>query len=797
MVRTIPVLKPEQLVLLNWTSPKILETFESYATGSCAERPPVAASGCSFSLALFQDVRLHNQVFSETFAFARLGRRSINISGQAGWAQGELISGDYFGGLGVQPVLGRAISEADNKIGAPPVADVSYGFWKWRFGGDPAAIGRRVIISNVPFTIVGVMPKEFFGVERGFPRDFWAPIAMQPRLETGDLGTAKLVHANYWWLAIMGRLKPGISSAAARANLDSIFLQSLSAGQARPLKSVDTPRIYLASASRGIETLRDLYSKPLWILSGVALLVLLAACANVANLLLSRALARHREMAVRRALGASRIRLVRQLLTESLLLALIAGLVGLTLAYIGSRLLITMTSTWGEPITLTVGPTPSVVGFITVVALLTGLLFGLAPAWRVSHGEFATALRSADERQSRKNGQIRLGLGEGLVALQVALTLLLIFGAGLFTRTLANLKTEDLGFSRKGVLLFSVNPGETYKGERLADYYRRVFARLDRLPGVISTTTSSMALAGTDYSMSPVFISDYTPRSNRDTMVYKLSVGAKFFETVGIPLLLGRGITYRDIESSNPVAVVNEAFVHRYLPNEHPIGRYFRWDKKGKDVEIIGIARNIRNVDVRTPPGPMVYSALSLFGDDGASEVLFSVRSAGDASALIPEVRSAVAELDGSVPISQIRTQNEVIEESFWDVRLIAVLSGTFGILALVLAASGLYGVMSYAVSRRTREIGVRMALGAEPRRILTMILVHALTTVLIGIGVGLGVALASVRLVRNELFEVGPFDPTAVVASILLIVVVAGFSAYRPASRACRLEPMTSLRQE
>jgi len=434
---------------------------------------------------------------------------------------------------------------------------------------------------------------------------------------------------------------------------------------------------------------------------------------------------------------------------------------------------------------------------MTAFALFTGLLFGLAPAWRISRGESATSLRSADERQSRKNGQIRFGLGEGLVALQVALTLLLIFGAGLFTRTLVNLKTEDLGFSRKRVLLFSVDPRETYKGERLTDYYRRVYARLDRLPGVISITTSSMALAGADYSMSPVFISGYTPRSNRDTMVYKLSVGPNFFETVGIPLLLGRSIALRDIEGSNPVAVVNEAFVRRYLSDKHPIGRYFRWNKKGKDVEIIGVSRDIRNVDVRTPPGPMVYSTLSLIGNDGASEVLFNVRSAGDASALIPYVRSAVVELDRSVPISQIRTQNEVIEESFWDVRLIAVLAGTFGFLALVLAASGLYGVISYAVSRRTREIGVRMALGAEPRRVLAMILVQALTTVLIGIGIGLGVALASVRLVRNELFEVGPSDPTTVAASIFLIVVVAGLSAYWPARRACHLEPMTSLRQE
>jgi len=807
MLKMLPVKNPEQLQTLNWAYhasawPEGL--WHSYSTGPCPHETEFTL-GCSFSYPTFEDIRAQNEVFSHVFALTGAGPLNLSLNGHAALVQGEFVSGDYFSGLGVQALSGRTFTGDDDKPSASPVAVVSYGYWGRRFGRDPAVVGKVVTLNGVPFTIVGVTPPEFFGAEPGRSPEVWIPLRMEPLVNAArwfQPEKSPFNQRDHWWLRIMGRLKPGVSEQQARAALDVIFRQSITAGLASPPKPEKLPWIWLVPGGKGIETLRREFSKPLFVLMTVVGLVLLIACANVANLLLARATTRQKEIAVRSALGAGRRRLIRQLLTESVLLAFVGGGVGLLMAYWGTRLLVGLMTTSWLSINLDTRPDWRVLSFTTTVSVLTGLLFGLAPALQSTRVNLVPALKENPGNLvagTRPIGKVRLGLAKGLVISQVATSLLLLIGAGLFVRTLVNLETLDVGFNRRNLLLFGIDPTLSgYKGQRLANLYRELQERLQALPGVKSVSLSQHSLISGSYNSNDISIEGYKPRLGEDMEAATLSVAPRFFETMGIPLLLGRTIGPQDNESAPKVAVINQAMARRFFPGENPVGKRFSWGdgKKGYDIEIIGVVRDAKYHQVRGEAPPTVYVPYSQ-KLDWLGPMHFEVRTAGDPHDWIPAVRQMMQSVEENVPLFDVKTQTEEIDETLFQERLFAKLTSFFGLLALLLACIGLYGIMAYAVVRRTNEIGIRMALGAQRSDVLGMVLGESLLLVTVGIALGLPVALAATRLLKSFLFGLTPNDPVAIVASILLMAAVAAFAGYLPARRASRVDPMVALRYE
>ena len=822
LLKMLPIRNPQQLRQVLWAGPHDpgeLRLRNAYSGGFCSFDEPDVEMGCSFSYPTFDQVREQGQGFSHVFTFTEAGDLNVIVNGQAALAPGELVSGDYFAGLGVQPLLGRIIAPTDDQPGAPPVAVISYGYWERRFGSDPAIVGKSVPMNGIPFTIIGVAPSEFFGVEPGNSPEIWVPLrektefdqarekrsAPKPRGQGPEVpkqaqAQSDFENRQYWWLRIMGRLKPGMSDAQARAELETIFRQSVSAGLSPAPKPQDLPRLELRPASRGIETLRWQFSKPLMVLMAVVGLVLLIACANVANLLLARGSARQRELAVRLALGAARRRLIRQLLTESLLLSLMGGAIGLLLAYWGSHLLVTFMSGGWWQINVDVNPDARILGFTLGVALLTGVLFGLVPALRGTRVDLTPALKESAGSLAFRPGRARLGLGKFLVVAQVAISLLLVVGASLFVRTLVNLETLDVGFNRKNLLLFSMDPTTSgYSGQSLAAFYRDVRERLRALPGVRSTSFSQYALVGGSYSSYGISIAGYKPKPQEDMSVGVLGVGPGFFETMGIPIVLGRSIGAQDNETSPKVAVVSEAFARHYFPGQSPVGRRFGFsDKNPSEIEIVGVARNAKypSLNPDYDIGATVYVA-SLQKPENLWQMNFEVRTAGNPMSWAPAIRQAVQRLDKNVPLSNVKTQTEQIDETIVNERLFAKLTSFFGLLALGLACVGLYGTMSYTVVRRTNEIGIRMALGAQKRGVMGMVLRESLLLVAVGIALGLPLAFAATRLVKSFLFGLTPTDPPTLLGSTLVLAAVAALAGYLPARRATRVDPLIALRYE
>jgi len=820
----LPIRNSEQLRQVLWAGPhdpQELHLRTSYSTGFCPEIPGVGSfnSGCSFSYPTFEQVREQAQAFSHVFTFTWAGDLNVMVKGQAALAQGELVSGDYFAGLGVQPLLGRTIAAADDQPGAPAVAVISFGYWKRRLGSDPTIVGKSVPMNGIPFTIVGVAPPEFYGVQPGNSPEIWVPLrektefdavrekrsAPKPRgqgIEVLQQAQAQTDFANRQarWLRSMGRLKPGVTDAQARTELDSIFRQSVSVGLSPAPKPQDLPRIEVRPANRGIETLRWQFSKPLLVLMAVVGLVLLTACANVANLLLARGTARQKEWAVRLALGAGRRRLIRQLLTESLLLSLMGGAAGLLVAYLGSHLLVSFVSGGWQQVNVDVSLDARVLGFTLCAALLTGVLFGLVPALRGTRVDLTPALKESAGSLAFRPGRVRLGPGKFLVVAQVAISLLLMVGASLFVRTLVNLETLDVGFNRKNLLLFSVDPTTSgYNGQRLAAFYRDMQERISALPGVRSASFSQYALIGGSYSSNDISVERYKPKPQERMDVGVLGVGPGFFETMGVRIVLGRSIGAQDNETSPKLAVVSDAFARHYFPGQSPVGRRFGFgDKSPSEIEIVGVARNAKysslNSDYDT--GTTVYIAL-LQKPETLWHSNYEVRTAGNPMNWAPAIRQAVQKLDKNVPLSRIKTQTEQIDETILNERLFAKLTSFFGLLALGLACVGLYGTMSYAVVRRTSEFGIRMALGAQKSRVLEMVLRESLLLVAVGIAMGLPVAFAATRLVKSFLFGLTPTDPLTLWGSTLLLAAVAAIAGYLPARRAARVDPLVALRYE
>ncbi len=807
LLKTLPVREPERLVTLYWAAKDWPAAVRSM-TGS-SWREPGKSTGTSLSYPAFEQIRTRNTTLSSVFAFAGLGRATVGVDGQAAHANGQMVSADYFTGLGLRPAAGRFFTADDDREGAPAVAVVSYGYWQRRFGGDAAVVGKAVTVNGTPFTVVGVTPPEFYGLSPGEAIEVSVPLATQPRVAPrfmgGESGIFKL--PDRWWVLIMGRLKPGVTQAQALAELDVIFRQAALEGFTPPTdRPAKNPWLELQPGGRGLDSLRRQFSKPLSILMGVVGVVLLIACANVANLLLARAAARQREIAVRLSIGTTRVRLVRQLLTEGVLLALLGTLLGMGFAYWGTQVLVGWLTRGGTRLTLDLAPDLRILGFTVGACGLTVLLFGLAPALRASRVDMMTNLRESAGGQG--GGRVRLGLAKGLVVAQVALSLVLLAGAGLFVRTLVNLRGQEIGFAHDKLLQFGINPTQAgYSGARLADFYQRMHERILAVPGVAGTTMSLLPLLSNGSRTSGVRIEGVPAPTVRQQQTGAfstrvLTVGPKFFETMKLAVWLGRDFTPADDEKAPQVAIVNQTFARRYYGVDDAVGKRFGWTRseRGTEFEIVGIARDARYESLRREIQPTIYLP---FRQDlaGLSSLNFYVRGRSDPKSLISALRSAVEELDRNLPLYNVSTLEEQIDELLLQERLFAKLITFFGAIALLLACVGLYGILSYAVAKRTGEFGIRMALGAERSDIVSMVLRETLLLIGAGAVIGMpaawGVAQSASSFISGLLFGLDSTDALTIVGGALVMAACAAAAGFLPARRASGVDPMDALRYE
>ena len=802
ILETLPVQNPQQLVLLNWTSGAWPEDIVESLSGTWYKDESGRSTSRSFPYAIYNDIYARNQTFSSLAAFAGNGSQlSIGYGGQAERADGELVTGTFFSTLGIQPALGRLFTTDDDRFGVNPAAVISYAYWEQRFARDPEIIGKAIGINSVPFTIVGVSPPGFFGVEPGRSVDIWLPLHTQPQVEPRSNPHSLFEARDNWWVVIMGRLIAGADRQQARAALELVLQQSIASEVKPGTKPQTIPHLGLESGGRGLDYLRKEFSKPLFILMTVVGLVLLIACANVANLLLARCKSRQKEISVRLAVGAWRGRLVRQLLTEGLLLAALGGAASVILAFWGTNILVGFMASGRWPISLSVSPDLRVFGFAAAVSILSGILFGLSPALRSTQMELTPALKESAGDMSagaRRKSGVRLGLAEGLIVTQVSLSLVLLVGAGLFVRTLVSLQSVNVGFNEHNLLLFTLDPTQDgYSGQRLANFYQELMRRVESLPGVSSVSLSHSTLIGGGGNWQVLHIGGYVPKSREEVGAAVNWIGPNFFQTLRIPLVLGRAITDGDTESRPKIAVVNERFVRHFLGVGSPIGRrIILGGEGGQAVEIVGVVADTKYFDLRKDAPETIYLPWQQYPDlNGAMN--FEVRTLQNPMNLAAAVRQVAQNMDRNLALYDVRSQVEQINKTLSEERLFARLTSLFGALAMLLACIGIYGVMAFAVTQRTREIGIRMALGASRGEIADMVMRDTLVLVGIGMLVGIIVALGAARLVSSMLYGIKPNNPSTIAVATLLMVGAALFAAYFPTRRATRIDPMVALRYE
>jgi predicted permease len=795
MLKSIPVSHPEQLVILRWSAHSQPENLDTSSYGDCLWVRG-AIQSCSFSYPIYEAVLAHTNAFSSVLAMAGADQLDLSGNGEASIIGGELVSGNYFETLGVSSALGRTIQLSDDRPGAPPVIVLSYGYWQRAFGGAADATGRTVRLNGAPFTIVGVIDPRFASLTPGKSHDLWIPLSQAASLEPIWNRRSRVDDATDWWLAIIGRLKPRTSLAEAQAATNLAFRNEALHGANPVFKDADDPQVAVLPAQKGLVGIRQYYDQPIYILSAAVAIILVIVCANLAALLLARATAREKEMAVRLALGAGKGRIIQQLLTESLLLSFAGAALGILFADWSAQALAAFISRNAySTLFIDTRPDARVLGFAVVITLLTGILFGLAPAFRGSRINVGSALKDSSGGSAgaaNATGR-RIGLGSCLVVAQVALSVVVLVGAGLLIRTLANLRKVNPGFDTHNLLLFGINPIPAgYKVERSQTLYRELQARLTSVPGVISASYSSDTLLSNGLWTSGVHIEGQSKDATVQTDM--LAVGAEFFETMRLPLIAGRTFSKSDFQSGRAVAVVNRTFGQRFLGGKNPLGVHLGGTTpSGKDVEreIVGIVGDAKYDDLRKSVEPTAYIPLQ----EGAAH--FAIRASIQAEALIPTVRQVVASFDDNLPLFDVRTQTETIDRLLFNERLVAQLSSVFGGLALVLACVGLYGLLSYEVARRTREIGIRTALGAPRREIFRLVLRQGLTLTIFGAIVGITAAIGVTRFLGSLLYGVGATDPLTFVTIAFTLVAVALLAGYIPSRRAMRVDPMVALRYE
>jgi predicted permease len=788
--KTIPVKNPKQLRLFSWVSGS--HTVMNSLWGDSSSIPGAGSASTSFSYAVFKAMQRENTVFQSVFAFKPISGITAIVHGQAHLATGEFVSGNYYESLGLVPVIGRPIVPADDaKTGAGAVAVISDAFWSREFGRDSAVVGEKIELNQFPVTIVGVNPPSFQGMETGGHPDVFFPLSMQPLIvpvsfaKNGNL----LNDPDTWWLLIMGRLGPGVNEEKAQAALDLVLTQTVR-DTLPNRRSRAQPRLRLATGSRGLDELRSQFRKPLLVLMALVGLVLLIACANLANLLLARATTRHREISVRLALGAGRWRIARQLLTEGLLLAGIGGTAGVFVGY-GLRNVIPrlLVDSW-MPNSLEAQFDLSVLLLAIGITLLTGVLFSLAPAWQSARVEIHAALKDGVRATMSLP---KFVTGKALVILQVCLSVLLLVGAGLFIRTLANLRSTDLGFNPGRVLLFNLSPPRTrYEGAKSIVLFERIEEKVAAIPGVESASLSMQTLVANGTSTTTVAPKQSNGAAGQERKAWMNIVGSAFFRTMEIPLLYGRSFSAHDRASSPRVAIVNQQFARQFFPDTNPLGKVFG---NGTEYEIVGICGDTKYSNIRGTVPPTFYLPYTQSPELGS--MTFEVKTAAAQAGIVKAIREAVRSVDKDLPVSGVRTQIEQIDATISNERAFAALSFGLGLLALVLAAIGIYGIIAYAVARRTNEIGIRMALGAQSSQVLRMILRESLLLAAAGVVIGILAAAGLTRYVSAMLYGLKPYDPITIAVAVFAMLGVALFAAWWPARRASRLDPMAALRHE
>jgi predicted permease len=803
LLTKIPVADPDSLVRFRYSGRNDMVTSSS-DYGFTNKTPDGQNVRSTFSYPMFQQFAADNRTMLDLLACAPYGRVNVVADGQAELATSFISSGNYYRLLGIGARAGRTLIPDDDRPDAPPVAVISSRYWHSRFGTDPAVVGRVVKVNNVPVTIVGVLPPEFTGIQQPIAEapDIALPLALQPQLDTFTT-TSRLTQPTYWWLQVMGRLKPGATAAQVHGNLEGVFQHTARAGLDAYLKSLsetdratsfnrtrtEVPKLLVGPGARGIYDVNTTDLRSVTILGVVVALVLLIVCANVANLLLSRATTRRKELSVRLSLGATRGRLIRQLLTESLLLAALGGALGILVGYWGRQLL---PGQPGQAATLDW----RILAFVAAISGATGIIFGIAPALRGTGMNVSSSLKET----GRSVVGARSVLGKSLLIVQVAISLVLLIGSGLFLRTLDNLRHVDVGFNPENLLLFRVNPQlNRYDEKRIIAFYRDAIERLAAAPGVKGVAMSQPALLSGSVNSTSIYVKGrvYPPgRPQGDTnSINRLVISPGFFEVMGIPVIVGRGLSDRDAAEAPKVAVINESAVRKYFPNENPLGQRFGSSpENSSQIEIVGVLRDAKYDSVRDTAPPTMYVP---YPQARLGNAVFEVRTAGTPAGATGAVREVIRQIDPNLPVTDVSTQIEQVEKRFVQEKLFAQAYTLFGGLALLLASIGLFGLMSYSVARRTNEIGVRMALGAQRQDVLRLVLRESMVLVVIGVVAGLAVAIAAGRLVETLLFGLPATDAVSIGAAVLIMVAVSGLAGYLPARRASKVDPMVALRYE
>lgn len=800
LLKKVPVESPESLVRLQWTGRNdMVNSSSDY--GFSARDALGRDVRATFSYSMYLQFRADNQTMSDLIACAPTGQVNLVLDGKAEIARSFIASGNYFQMLGIRAVHGRLLTPEDDQPAAPPVAVISETYWRTRFGSDPAAIGKVVRLNNTPATIVGITPRAFTGIQQavGEPPDVTVPLALDPQIQVGP--DPRLKQPTYWWLQVVGRLKPGMTAAHVQANLERVFQHTARASMDAHLASLpeaqrtnsnnrnrtNVPYLLVSAADRGVYDVNANEMRAASVLGAIVGLVLLIVCANVANLLLSRATARRKEISVRLSMGATRTRLIRQLLTESLLLAFIGGALGVVVGYWGKQLL-------PNPVGQAAVLDWRVMAFVVAVTTVTGIVFGIAPAFAATRMNVSGVLKET----SRGVAGGRSFLSKALLVVQVAISLVLLIGAGLFLRTLENLRNVDVGFNTQNLVLFRVNPQlNRYDQKRIVQLYADLSQRLQAIAGVRAVTMSSPALLSGGVNSTSIFVHSRTYLDGQRQSINRVVVAPNFFATMEMPIKLGRG--FNDAENTPTAAkvvVINEAAARRYFTNENPIGQRFGSSvETSGQLEVIGVLRDAKYNSVRDPAPPTMYLPFLQVGPQFGPS--FAVRTAGDPAPLIGSIREAVSQVDPNLPIIGMTTQMEQVELRFAQEKIFAQAYALFGILALVVAAVGLFGLMSYSVARRINEMGIRVALGAQQQDVLRLVMSESMILVVTGVAIGLATAWGVSRFIENQLFGIAPTDEATLLLAIGVMVMVAGLAGFLPARRAARVDPMVALRYE
>ncbi|HEY2497380.1 MAG TPA: ABC transporter permease [Candidatus Angelobacter sp.] len=796
MLKSLPVRDPQNLIML--TDPNQSGVRSGLNSG---ERDMLTYA----EFELFRDHA--TSLDGLCVAQAEMNRMQVHIAGgQPEEAHARLVSEEYFSVLGVDPAIGRFFNREEGKnVGQDPYAVLSYDYWQKRFGGNVSVLGTPIKMLGATLTVIGVAAPGFTGESVGEKPDFWMPMMMQPLVMPGrdwlheDLSKSM---EKVMWLHAFGRLKPGVTQSRAQTEIDVLFRGMLENEYPKTLdpdarKQAMDQHIKLRDARTGAFGGRDDFGQQLKVLLGASGVVLLIACINVANLLLARATSRTKEVGVRLSIGASRSRLIRQFLTESMVLSLLGGIVGLLLAWGASRALILLLTDRREDFSLGASLDWHVLGFTLGVTVLTGILFGLAPALRGTRVNLNDSLR--DNGRTTASGS-KLNLAKGLVIVQVALSLLLVAGAGLFLRTLWNLQSVDLGYPKEKLLLVSADGVSAgYKGPQLSNLWRDLTARVRALPGVQGATYSTNGLFSGSESGDEIDVEGFTPTKDSEKFARFDRVGPQYFSTVGIPLLLGRELGMQDNATSPHVCVINEALAKLFFKDRNPIGRHIteKFGDKKNTMEVVGVAKNARDHRLRGDIPPRFYVPADQAMDGPNEWAVFEIRTAGDPEQMIATVRKTLLSVNEDLPVEGARPVVTSVDRTNAQPRMIARLCSIFGVMALLLAATGLYGVLSYGVAQRTNEIGIRMALGAGKGRVIKMILRETGVMIAIGLVAGVIFTAIGVQLVKSKLFGLGVLDPVAVISAVAILCVVALIAGYIPAARAARINPTQALRQE